>query len=54
VSEFDTRFDELHSQIPKDLRPPIAIVRLLYVNSFEGHFGFVLRDKKPNTLAKSK
>jgi hypothetical protein len=54
VSEFDTRFDKLYSQIPKDLCPSEAVVCLLYVNAFEGKFGFILRDKKPNTLEKAK
>jgi hypothetical protein len=47
VNEFDTRFDNLHSHIPNDLCPPEVVVCLLYVNSFEGKFGFILRDKKP-------
>jgi hypothetical protein len=54
VSEFDTRFGKLHSQIPQDLRPIVAAVRLLYVNAFEGKFGFILRDKKPRTLVEAK
>jgi len=54
VSEFDTRFDKLHSQIPKDLCPSKEVVYILYVNAFEGKFSFILRDKKPYTLEKSK
>jgi hypothetical protein len=54
MSEFDTIFDKMYSQIPKDLCPSDAVVCLLYVNSFEGKFGFILRDKKPNTLALAK
>jgi hypothetical protein len=54
MNKFDTKFDKFYSQIPKDLFPYEEVVRLLYVNSFEGKFGFILRDKKPNTLEKSK
>jgi hypothetical protein len=53
MSEFDTRFDKLHSQIPKDLCPSEAVC-LLYVNAFEWKFCFILRDKKPTTLAQAK
>jgi hypothetical protein len=38
VSEFDNRFDRLYSQIPTDLRPPDAVVHLLYMNAFDGKF----------------
>lgn len=54
VNEFDTRFNNLHSQIPNDLCPPEVVVCLLYVNVFEGQFGLILRDKNPDTLAKAK
>jgi hypothetical protein len=54
VSEIDTRFDKLHGQIPKYLCPSYVVVCLLYVNAFEGKFGFILRDKKPTTLAQAK
>jgi hypothetical protein len=36
VSEFDTKFDKLHSQIHQYLRPTAVVVCLLYVNAFEG------------------
>jgi hypothetical protein len=36
VKEFDARFDNLLSQIPKNLCPPEAIILLLYLNAFEG------------------
>jgi len=54
VSEFDTRFDKLHNQIPQDLFPTTIFLCLLYVNEFEGKFSFILRDNKPRTLEKSK
>jgi hypothetical protein len=54
VKEFDARFDNLHSQIPKDLCPPEAIILLLYLNAFEGQFGFILKEKMPENLAKAK
>jgi hypothetical protein len=54
VSEFDTRFDKLYRQIPQDLHPTAVVVRLLYVNSFDGKFDFILRDKKPHTLVEAR
>jgi hypothetical protein len=54
MNEFYTRFDNLCSQIPKYLCPFEAAICILNVNVFEGKFGFILRDKKPNTLEKSK
>jgi hypothetical protein len=53
-SEFDTIFDRLYSQILTDLRPTAATVRLLYANAFDGKFRFILKDKKPTTLAQAK
>jgi hypothetical protein len=54
VKEFDTKFDKLYDQIPADLCPPTTIVRVLYMNAFEGQFAFILKDKAPDTLAKAK
>jgi hypothetical protein len=54
VKEFDARFDNLLNQIPKDLCPPEAVILLLYLNSFEGQFGFILKEKMPENLAKAK
>jgi len=47
-------FRIISEKILKDLCPCEAVVCLLYVNAFVGKFGFILRDKKPNTLEKSK
>jgi hypothetical protein len=54
VSEFSDIFDNLHGQILKDLCPYEPIAGILYVNSFEGNFGIILRDKNPTTLAQAK
>jgi hypothetical protein len=54
MSEFDTIFNTLYSHILIDLCPTTATIRLLYVNSFEGKFLFILKDKKPTYLAQSK
>jgi hypothetical protein len=52
VEEFDARFDNLLNQIPKDLCPPQAIVLLLYLNAFEGNFGFILKENMPDKFSK--
>jgi len=54
VSEFDTRFDILYSQIPTDLRATTAVVCLLYINAFDGKFCFILKDKKSTSLTQDK
>jgi len=54
VEEFDARFDNLHSHIPKDLCLLEAIVLLLYLNAFKGHLGFIRKEKKPENLSKAK
>jgi hypothetical protein len=54
VSAFDTRFDILYSQIPTDLCLTGTLVCLLYVNAFDGHFRFILKDKKLTSLAQAK
>jgi hypothetical protein len=54
VKEFDNGFDKLYDQIRVDLHPPPTIVRVLYMNAFEGQFAFLLKDKAPDNLAKAK
>jgi hypothetical protein len=46
VKEFNTRFDKLYDHIPVDLCPPPLTICVLYTNSFEGKFGFILKDKQ--------
>jgi hypothetical protein len=54
VSEYDTGFDRLYIQISTDLRPMAATIHLLYVNAFEGKFHYILKEKKPTSLAQDK
>jgi hypothetical protein len=54
VSEFNTIFDRLYNQIPTDFRPTTTSICLLYMNAFEGKFCFILKDKKPTSLAQDK
>jgi hypothetical protein len=54
VKEFDTIYDKLYDQIPTDPSPPLSFVYVIYMNAFEGKFGFILKDKAPDTLAKAK
>jgi hypothetical protein len=54
VSEFDNTFDRLYNQIWTDVCPTNAVVHLLYMNSFDGKFHFILKEKKPTTLAQAK
>jgi hypothetical protein len=34
--------------------PSTVVVHVLYMNSFEGQFSFLLKDNAPDTLAKAK
>jgi hypothetical protein len=54
VKEFNTRFDRLYNQIPTEFCPTTSSVCLLYMNAFEGKFHFILKDKKPTSLAQAK
>jgi hypothetical protein len=54
MKEFDTRFENLHSHISKELFPPEEIVPLLYLNAFEGQFGVIIKEKIPEILEKAK
>jgi hypothetical protein len=54
VKEFNSRFDRLYNQIPTDFHPTTSSVHLLYMNAFEGKFRFILKDKKPTSLALAK
>jgi hypothetical protein len=54
VSEFDTRFHRLYSQILVDFLPIAATFHLQYVNAFDGKFCFILKDKNPTYLEEAK
>jgi hypothetical protein len=54
VNEFNTRFDSLYSNISTEFHPTTTLVHLLYMNSFEGKFHFIMKDKKPTSLAWAK
>jgi hypothetical protein len=41
VSEFDNIFDKFYNQIQTDLCPTYEIVRLLYINAFDGYLCFI-------------
>jgi hypothetical protein len=54
MKEVNTRFDRLSNQIPTEFRPTASSICLLYMNAFEGQFHFILKDKKPTSLAQAK
>jgi hypothetical protein len=54
MQEFDTKFDKLYDQISIELYPPPTVVCVLYMNSFEGQLGFILKDKASDTLGRAK
>jgi hypothetical protein len=53
AKEFDMRFENLLEQIPIDISPKDGAILIQYTNTFEGKFGFMLRDKSPKTLVKA-
>jgi hypothetical protein len=54
MKEFNTRFDKLYNHIPIEFCPTTSLVRLLYMNAFEGKFHFILKEKKPTSLEHEK
>jgi hypothetical protein len=54
VREFISRFDRLYNQIPTYYHPTTSSVCLLYMNSFEGQFQYIIKDKKTTSLAEDK
>jgi hypothetical protein len=54
VKEFISRFDRLYNQIPTYYRPTTSSVCLLYMNSFEGQFQYIIKDKNTTSLAEDK
>jgi hypothetical protein len=44
----------LYNQIPTDYCPTTSSVHLLYMNSFEGKFLYILKDKNPTSLREDK
>jgi hypothetical protein len=54
LKEFISRFERLYNQIPTDYHPTTSSIRLLYMNSFEGKFRYILKYKSPTSLAEAK
>jgi len=52
VKEFDAIFDNFLKQIPKELAPTKETFLLLYINAFEGEFGFILKEQMAEILTK--
>jgi len=50
IQDFNHRFDTLVAKIDVDLKPTEKAITLHYTNAFEGHFGFLLREKNPISL----
>jgi len=50
VKEFDTNFGKLLQQIPRKHHPGKDYLLFLYIKAFSGYFGYLLKDKDPNTL----
>jgi len=54
VNEFDNRIDRLYSHLLTYIHPTTVAICLLYMNSFNGEFCFILKDMNPTTLAQAK
>jgi hypothetical protein len=54
VREFISRFDRLYNQIPTDYRLTTSSIHFLYMNSFEGQFRYILKDRDPTSLVEAK
>ena len=47
VKEFDVKFENLLQQTPNNIRLENEHLLFLYINSFLGHFGFMLKETTP-------
>lgn len=54
MKEFDARFVNFFIQIQKDFFPLEIVILLLYLNDFEGQFGFILKENMRDSLEKDK
>jgi hypothetical protein len=43
IQEFSARFIKVYNSIPTEVKPPLRVAQLRYVNSFESDFAFLLR-----------
>jgi hypothetical protein len=53
IREFDTRFETLLQIIPTSLHPKDDYLVHVYTRSFNGHIGYLLRDKNPQSIQES-
>ena len=54
MREFIQKFDTVLKDIFHHLKPSEAKILDKFINAVGGHFPYVLRDKKPSTLAEAK
>ena len=54
VREFISRFGKLYNQVPTYYDPSTLSVHLLYMNSFEEQFRYILKDKNPTSFTEAK
>ena len=50
VQEFSARFIKVYNSIPTEVKPPLRVARVRYVNSFESDFAFLLRERTSTFL----
>ena len=50
VYEFNQRFNNLLAKIPNDVKPSPLATTLHYLDTFNGTFGFMLKEKDPTIL----
>jgi hypothetical protein len=54
VKEFDTRFENLLQRIPDNIIPKSDALIFVYVNSYLGKFGLMIKEKRQMTLEEAK
>lgn len=50
VTKFNIRFQHMLHKIFDDMRPNDLVVLLCYMNAFDPHFGFALKEEEPSIL----
>jgi hypothetical protein len=46
VQEFSAQFIRFYNSIPVEFQPPLRAVQLRYVDSFDGDFALLLRERR--------
>ena len=50
VTKFIKRFNKIYNNLPTEIKPPQAAIKVVFAGAFEPEFGFTLRERKSTSL----